>query len=541
MAAESRATRRADGWTPDPSDLKAIVRYYRDRPVELMDALGFTLADTQQQILHACQQHDRILVISGNGTGKTAGAMMAQYWYFTTRYNALGLTTSGNYGVLNDTSWPFLQTIHNRAMAAFPAIADEFHAKQSPPRIDCESSPEWFLRFRSPSYPKNLEGRHARRAFVVIDEADKPDVGSSHFGAATSTASSGDDVVIAIANPPEDKSNVVYEKWQSDRWHTIEFSSFDSHNVKRELDGLPADDDRHRIPGLVNLDLVVDDYDAWNGYDWPGAEQAQHAVVMDDQGRRVARDDHTRDLDPRWYRKRLGVMPPAGQGVLRPFYEGHVDAGVQRYRAAVDDGRLPVRPGRDAAAQMGTDIARDGGDRTVTITRYTDPQVLDVQVDTRPRDHERNYDVLTDADDEVERRGAWVIDATGEGSGVADRIRAHRAHVRRFDAGENAHADDRWYDRATEAYVDLGTWLKDGGMIPPNTDVERELREASRVMTLDERALRGGTTLKANGKDALQKSMHLGRSPDVLDASALATYKAFDADFEVPDVGGVVG
>jgi len=60
-------------------------------------------------------------------------------------------------------------------------------------------------------------------------------------------------------------------------------------------------------------------------------------------------------------------------------------------------------------------------------------------------------------------------------------------------------------------------------------------------MTLDERALRGGTTLKANGKDALQKSMHLGRSPDVLDASALATYNAFDADFEVPDVAGVVG
>jgi len=255
----------------------------------------------------------------------------------------------------------------------------------------------------------------------------------------------------------------------------------------------------------------------------------------------MANDDHDRNLDPRWYRTRLGVMPPAGQGTLRPFYERHVDDAVEHYRAAVKDGRLPVHPGRQPVQQVGTDIARDGGDRTVSIARFEHPAVLDILVDIRPQDHERNFDTLTDNDADIRRSGNWLIDANGEGSALADRIKSHRNRVRRFDGGENAQEDDRWYDRATEAYVDLGNWLKDGGMIPPNTEIERELREASRVLTLNERSLRSGTTLKCDGKDTLKTSDHLGRSPDVLDASALACHTGLQGTFNWPDVDPVVG
>lgn len=530
-----------ESWNPDQEDLEAILEYYYDRPVQFIEDLGYTLADTQKEILRAANEHNRILVWSGNGTGKTAGVMMALYWYVITRYNAVGLVTSGNFPVLNDTSAPFLEAIHKRAEIHMPAIAAAATWKNSPAQIDFDDHPEWFLRFRSPRDPKNLEGRHGRRAFVVIDEADKDDVTEAHFSSATSTASSDHDVVIAIANPPEDRSNVAYQKWQSDRWETIEFSSFDSHNVQRTLGRLPDDDPRGEIPGLVSMSLVEEDYEAWNGYDWPGAEEAEAAVGVDEDGRRVARDDHGRDLDPRWYRKRLGVLPPAGQGTLRPFYEHQVDDAVERYRDAVERRQLPVRNATTPADQVGNDIARDGGDRTVAIARYDDPKVLDVIVDQRPGDHERNFDILDDADQDLRRSGPWVIDAVGEGSGVADRLRATRPNVRRFDGGENAQEEDDYYDRATESYVHLGQFIKNGGMIPPNTDLEREIRAASRVMTLTEKSLRGGTTLKAKGKETLKKSDYLGRSPDVMDAAALACYRAYSGDFSVPDVGGVVG
>lgn len=539
MAATSDDT---TAWDPSQEDLKAIIRHYHDRPVKMMRDLGYTLSDTQKTILNACNEENRILVWSGNGTGKTAGVMMAAYWFITTRWNAVGLVTSGNFPVLNDTSAPFLESIHQRAQQLMPDLAAAATWKNSPAQIDFDDFPEWFLRFRSPRKPKNLEGRHGRRAFVVIDEADKGDVTEAHFSSATSTASSEQDVVVAIANPPEDRSDISYQKWKSDRWKTIEFSSFDSHNVQRTLGELPEDDDRGSIPGLVDLNLVIEDYESWNGYDWPGADEARKAVVLDEAGRRIANPDHDRDLDPRWYRKRLGVLPPAGQGTLRPFYTHHVDDAVERYRQAAASGRLPVRPGRVPAVQVGTDIARDGGDRTVAIARYEQPKVLDVVLDQRPRDHEVNFSILEDMDiNTIERRGPWAIDANGEGSGVADRLRAARPGVKRFDGGEHADEDDRWYNRATEAYAHLGQFLKEGGMVAPNTDLEKELRAASRVLTLNEKQLRGGTTLHATGKDTLKKAEHLGRSPDMMDAAALACYQAYSSDFMVPDVGGVVG
>lgn len=534
-------TDQADGWQPSQEDLETLIDYYYDKPVQFMEDLGYTLADTQKKILNACLEHNRIIVWSGNGTGKTAGVMMAAYWFTLTRYNTVGLVTSGNFPVLNDTSAPFLESIHKRAKEQMPAIADSASWKNSPAQIDFDNHPEWFLRFRSPRKPKNLEGRHGRRAFVVIDESDKEDVTEAHFSSATSTASSDTDIVIAIANPPEDKASVAYQKWKSDRWYTIEFSSFDSHNVRRTLGWQDEDDDRGHIPGLVDLNLVIEDYESWNGYDWPGAEEAMSAIVKDEQGRRVADDNHGRNLDPRWYRKRLGVLPPTGQGTLRPWYEHHVDDAVDRYKEAARQGRLPVRHGTWTAVQVGNDIARDGGDRTVAIVRYEDPMVLDPVVDQRPHEHEKNFDILSDADmNKLQRSGPWVIDAVGEGSALADRLRATRPHVKRFDGGENADEEDEYYNRASEAYVHLGNWLRNGGMIAPNTDLERELREASRVMTLTEKTLRGGTTLKANGKDELKKTEHLDRSPDVMDAAALACYQGYSSDFNAPQLHGVV-
>lgn len=524
-----------------------VIEYYQDRPVQFYRDMGFELADTQIRILEACQDHNRVLVWSGNGTGKTAGVMMAQYHYVMTRWNAIGLTTSGNYGVMRDTSWPFLQTIHQRAKDHFPIRAE---AKQSPPRIEFppEQFPEWWIKFRSPTSPKNLEGRHGRAAFVVIDEADKPDVEAGHFSAATSTASSPDDVCVAICNPPEDKGDIAYQKWSDDRWHTVEFDSFDSHNAQRDLGELPDGDDRGYIPGLVELDLIIEDYESWNGRDWPGVDEVRRAVTLED-GKRVARDDW-RALDPRWYRKRLGVMPPTGSGTLRPWYERHVDAAVERWKRVTGNGDLPSRARGDYVVQMGADMARDGGDRTVVVIRW-DSGLLETQAEVRVRDLVHAKEVLLEADDQVQRTptALFLIDAIGEGSGPADEVKAERDRVRRFKASENESRDEsptedvRYRNRGTEAAVDLGNALKDDLMVPPNTTLEKELREAARVLRLKKRSWKGNEVYVLKGKDDLKQSTHLGRSPDVADASAMACYEGFegDADPSAFDFSGVVG
>jgi len=535
----------ADGTRVDDVDDAAdLIDFYRDRPIQFYQDLGFDLADTQKEILRACQDHHRVLVWSGNGTGKTAGVMLAQYHYVMTRLNSVGLTTSGNYPTLKDTSWPFLQTIHQRAKEQYPIQAE---AKQNAPRIEFpdDEFPEWWIKFRSPRDPRNLEGRHGRAAFVVIDEADKPDVGAGHFDAATSTASSTDDVCVAICNPPQDRGDVAFQKWDDPRWHVIEFDSFDSHNVKRDLGELPNDGDHDGIAGLVELDLIKEDYESWNGRPWPGVDDVRQAVTVED-GKRVARDDW-RTLDPRWYRKRLGVMPPTGRGTLRPWYERHVDQAVEMYRVVTDDGATPSAAKGTVVQQMGGDVARDGGDRTVIVARW-DTGLLDVVMKDRVNDHPENEDLFLATDDRLPRRGLFLIDAIGEGSGVADNVRQARDRVRRFKGSEVDSRDDdpredvRYRNKRTEAAVDLGNALKDGRLlVPPNSSLERELRVAARVYRLDERSFRGQDVLVLKGKDDVKKPNNLGHSPDVADGAMMACYEGFEGDAEVIDPGAVVG
>ncbi len=546
MSTPDRGFGGADGsGLTSPED---IIEYYQDRPVEFYRDMGFDLADTQIEILEACRDHHRVHVWSGNGTGKTAGVMMAQYHYVMTQWNAIGLTTSGSYDVMRDTSWPFLQTIHQRAKANFPIHAE---AKQSPPRIEFppEKFPEWWIKFRSPKNPKNLEGRHGRAAFVVVDEIDKPDVTAEHLDAATSTASSKSDVCVTICNPPDDRGDVAYQLWDSDRWHTIEFDSFDAHNAKRQLGELPEGDDRGYIPGLVELDLIIEDYEAWNGRDWPGVDEVRQAVTIED-GKRVARGDW-RSLDPRWYQKRLGVMPPSGSGTLRPWYERHVDAAIDRWNDVTADGELPSRARGNYVAQMGADMARDGGDRTVVVLRW-DNGFLEVLKEVRVRDLVHAKEVLLEADDQVQRTptGLFLIDAIGEGSGPADEVRQERDRVRRFKASENESRDDdptedvRYRNRGTEAAVDLGNALKNGElMVRPNSTLEKELREAARVYRLKKKTWKGQEVYELKGKEDLKTGSRLGRSPDVADAAMLSAYDGFegDADPSAFDLGGVVG
>lgn len=562
------------GWTPDLDDAADVVDYYRTRPVEFFEDMGFTLADTQKAILRACLEHNRILVISGNGTGKTAAITMAVYWYWVTRWNANVLVTSGQYAVMMDTSFPFLRTIHKRAQETFPVIGDDI---KSPPGLKVDEYPEWWIRYYSPKDPDNLQGRHSRRAMVVIEEADKPGVEEGHFGAARSTATSADDIVIAVANPPEDRSNVVLPRRGT--WHTIEFSSFDSHNVQADLGELD-DDPRGRVPGLADLDTVVEDYESYNRKPWPkapertrelldldeypgakalqkmvrdgdldrqthlkifrpGADVVRSAITTDeDTGLRKAREDT--NLDPRWYRTRLGVMPPHGRGVLRPWYESDVDAAVDRFRRRDPK---PITSG-STVEQFGTDIARGGGDRTVLVARRGDG-LLDVRFAEPTEDHNKvTKPRLKAVDDDLNRDGRWYIDGKGEGSGVADDLRAQRWNVKRFDSSKEPHEADEYRNMRTEALVHLGRYLEDDAMVRPNSRLERELRAGARVLELKERELRSGTVLQATGKDALKSKDHLGRSPDILDAAMLACYQPGSGNEYDPDdfdIGGVVG
>lgn len=525
----------------DRVDRNQLFDLYADDPVAFYEDLGITVTATQRRIMTACQENNRVLALSANGVGKTAGVTMAAYHYWLFNVDALCMFTSGNFQILRDTSFPFLRTLHRQASGAFGVPGT---VKKGPPRIEVDDRPQWWFKYVSPRDPENLEGRHGRRAFVVIEEADKPDVTEQHFASARSTASSEDDVLVALANPPSDRSNVVYDKMESDGWEVLQFTSYDSHNVIREtgtgvmLDGVEQPSES--VGGLVDLSVIREDFREFNGRDAPDPSDVSRFVRYDpERGYWVPADDVS-GIDPRWFKKRMGVMPPDGEGTLRPFYEQDVDAAVDRWRA-VYGGRSGPADRHIRADQLGVDIARGGGDRTVIVARRDDGLLTTLSKD-QVRDHERNKQLIRDADDRVDRHGPLVIDANGEGSGAADRMKRERANVHRYRGGEEPEQEEDYRNRLTEGYVALGDHLQTDAMVEPNSTLETELRVASRVLKLEERLLRGGEVLQLRGKDALSDPERLGRSPDVADAAMLACYfEPYNSDASVIDVGGIVG
>jgi hypothetical protein len=330
---------------------------------------------------------------------------------------------------------------------------------------------------------------------VTVEEADKPDITREHFDSAESMLTGPEDRILAVGNPPRDETNVAYELRESDRWHTVQFSSFDSHNVRVDAGELEAD----RVPGLVDLATVRDDWENWNGEAWPGLGAAREAHKVNDS------------LDERWFRRRAGVIPPAGAAAHRPFDVATVQAAYDR--AAADAGETP--------SAVGIDVARSG-DRTVMVGVHGD--ALRVHYSEPGADHRTQTRRLQALLDEW-RTPDIAVDAVGEGSGLADTLATNYDDVERFKAGAEAVAGEEYRDCWTEGLAELGTFLEDGSIADDR--LREELLAAGRTIEYEEtylsnRGPSGAAVLDATSKAGVKE--RLGRSPDHLDAALMAVW-----------------
>lgn len=470
----------------------------RDRYVNFAeDVLDLELAETQKTILRALTEHDRILVVSGNGVGKSYTVAIAKLAFLATNVDSIVLGTSGSYSQFVDAAWRPLKALHQEAKQRVGIPGETYDGGQ--PTL--EIGDEWFAKVVSPRDPGDLEGRHASQMLVVIEEADKQYITPEHFDSAGSSVTSTDDRMLAVANPPLDETDVVAEKMASDRWHVIQFSSFESHNVLVDAGELDAP----KIPGLVDLSTLKADWKEWNGEEWPGFEDARTAHERRD------------DLDERWYRRRAGIIPPDGAATHRPFYPAEVTT-------AVDENNVP-QVATTAPVGIGIDVARKGGDSTVVCELYPTHATF---TSWSERDHSENEERIRGLLEKFSSTPATAIDAVGEGSALADRLRNVFESVYRFKAGSKPDVDDRadeYYNKWTESLVALGNRLGDIGIDQRGeTQIREDLYAAARVVELEENHRRSGDVLKATPKDAIKD--RLGRSPDSLDALAMAAWVA---------------
>ncbi|WP_342810553.1 hypothetical protein [Natronosalvus hydrolyticus] len=383
----------------------------------------------------------------------------------------------------------------------------EGEVKKSPPRIEFERDPEHYFRCVSGRYPDNLEGRHNERILVVVDESDKPDISMEHFDSAQSSITDDRDRMVVIGNPPRDEGNSLYELMTDPRWEVIQFSSFDSHNVLVDA----GEVEEEKLPGLVDLKQIKEDYESWNREEFPGVDACLNSLEQDGETGILTCTES--GLDERWYRRRLGVIPPDGSKSVRPFHTEDVVSAENAYQE-ITDGDDSVE--YDA---YGVDVARGGGDRTVIVGMT--PSRIDILASVEePGNHSVNKRLV---EHHVHDTATPVImDAIGEGSGVADELN-RTYNVTRFKSSEKALQREKYHDKRTEALCEFGQWLSNGA-IDPHSELSAELRSASRHIELEEKALKSGVTWKATSKSDLKKSDALGRSPDLLDAACLAAW-----------------
>jgi hypothetical protein len=261
------------------------------------------------------------------------------------------------------------------------------------------------------------------------------------------------------------------------------------------------------IDGLATLSKIKDDWEDFNGMEWPGAEAARESYT-----------DET--LDAKWYRRRLGRIPPKGVAAHRPIYATDVDEAWKRNESA---GHVIVKQIPDA---VGLDVARSG-DKTVMSAVHGD--VIRIHYDERGFEHTGQEPVIREYLDqwhiEDYPNPTIVVDASGEGSHLADRLYQSYPEVVRYDSGSEAIDRKQYYDKRGEALHCLGKFLRDGAVYD-NRYLREELEICARTTRFDEKyySSRDAEVLRVNSKDDIEDQ--LGHSPDYLDSASMAVWGA---------------
>lgn len=193
------------------------------------------------------------------------------------------------------------------------------------------------------------------------------------------------------------------------------------------------------------------------------------------------------------------------------------------FNAAADNALIPIDVVREAASRnypenmskdaplvFGVDIARFGSDCTVIFKRRGLVSYPPIKL--------RQFDNMQVADRiateiEKDRPAAVFIDA-GQGQGVIDRLHQMKYRVViEVPFGGAALDSEHYANRRIEMWDSMGKWLRNGGAIPPDVELQTDLCAPTYGYTLG----KGLKILEA--KDKIKE--RIGRSTDLGDALAL--------------------
>jgi hypothetical protein len=442
-------------------------RYQADPGAFAREVLDVVLWAKQIEILEAVREHKRVAARSGHKIGKSLCAAVAALWFYCSFPRARVMLTGPTSRQIDGIIWREIRMLVARARVAIDGEMHEL-ARSGLKVIDFREISGFTAK-----EAEAVAGVSGANLLYVVDEASGVDDGI--FEAIEGNRAGGARVLL-LGNPTRTEGE-FFEAFHAKRdfYRTIHVSSEDTPNAKsgREL-----------VPGLAGAEWIEEKRLEW-GVDSPLYKvRVRGEFVRNEEGKVISlhligeAEKRWRELDAAGDLQ-IGI-DPAGPG------EGGDESAfaVRRGRKIVE---IVVRRGLDADAHV--------LELQSLLTAHVKPRERAVVVVDRGGPVGQNaYGALTA---HAERKGS-VLEVFG------------------VDASDRAQRQPRIYDRMRdELLASLVAWLRDGGAIPEDAKLAKELHAPEWVQQVTGR-------LKVTPKTDIRKL--LGRSPDRADAVALAVW-----------------
>jgi hypothetical protein len=182
-----------------------------DRPDIFCRAyLNMTLMPSQKMICKAIAEHDRVLVRSGNGTGKSYLAAALARWWYEVYPEGVCLISAPTERQMTDVIWRYIAGQRPRC----PGIA--------PSSPMAKTSPHHFMAGYTANSAEAFQGRHDDNLLIIFDEATAID--PEFWDAAEGMLTGRNSKWLVLLNPL-DTSCRAYSEEKSGKWHVIEINT----------------------------------------------------------------------------------------------------------------------------------------------------------------------------------------------------------------------------------------------------------------------------------------------------------------------------
>lgn len=358
---------------------------------------------------------------------------------------------------LKDNLWAELSKWQSRSVflaGAFTWTKERIYANDHPET--------WFLSARSfakdadsESIGRALSGLHSKFPFILLDETGEMPVPVVKAAQQIFTGSPKD-ALIAQAGNPTSTSGLLYESCGSGTWKVVTITA--------------DPDDPKRTPRV----------------------SIEHAMEMI--------GSYGRD-NPWVMATILGLFPPSGFNSMLSAAETEEAMG-RHYR----ENQYVSAP-----IILGVDVARQGLDESV-IARRQGIVAFPLRAMRIP-DTVLVAEAASRENDEHQADAMFVDESGGYGAGVIDDLRRRNYSPIgvQFGGSPSPSNKSRYFDKRSEMIFELCKWVKDGGALPPDSELKAELL-ALRYSYQKDR-------FRVIPKEILKKE--IGRSTDRVDALAL--------------------